>query len=169
MLLHLWCFLVSFSLFVWRCVHAPHWGHAVSPPLPQTVTSPADSTSEPTGGMRNIRRWISQSSPPVCMHLNEPSPIPELNRFWMIVGSRCHMTQRTVKDLSDVYVSTPLLFLFKKKEKKREKKIYKLQVAERNLFWSPSVSLFLIFSSKWKTTCSKLSKISLKLPVFLFI
>ncbi|KAI2654594.1 Echinoderm microtubule-associated protein-like 5 [Labeo rohita] len=52
----------------------------------KTITSPADSTSEPTRGMRNIRQWMSQSSLPVCsvtgcMHLNEPSPIPELNRF----------------------------------------------------------------------------------------
>ncbi len=41
----------------------------------------------------------------------ESSPIPELNRFRIIVGSMCHMTPRTVKDLSDVF-TTPLFFSF---------------------------------------------------------
>lgn len=86
-----------------------------SPPLClKTITSPADSTSE------QIRRWSSQS---LTTHLIRDrmhvSPIPELSRFWMIVGPRCHKTQHSVKDLSDVYVFTPhiffLLLLFKRK------------------------------------------------------
>lgn len=127
----------------------------------ETITSPADSTSE------QIRRWSSQSlTTRLIRDRMHVSPFPELSRFWMIVGPRCHKTQRTVKRSVRcvcVYPSRFFLFIYYYLKENLE-----LQVAGCNLFWSPSVSMFLRFSSNWKRTCSKQSTISLKLPVECF-
>lgn len=132
---------LSFSLFVWRCVHAPHWVNTMSS-LPNASKSPrAQMTSE-----RNHGVILPFSG---CMDLLLHPP--ELNHSSTTVGYRCHMTQHK---RSDVYVFTPHL---KKK----------LQVAEHHCVVG-FIVLKVFFQIK-KRTCSKLSTISLKLPVEFFL
>lgn len=151
-----------YSLFVWRCVHAPHWGHAVSSPLPQNHHEPSWQHEWTDQALIFTESYYpSDPWPDACVTHTWTEPF--LNDSWAKVSQDPTYSKRSVRCVC-VYPSCFYFYFYYYYLKEN----LGLQVAGHNLFWSPSVSMSLRFSSNWKRTCSKRSTISLKLPVECF-